>query len=331
MKTMRDWVNQRAASQRLVNQVQIMPNDNIEMQLEIMKAAVADPKWGAVSWKCYPAWRSDNYPAVGMPASGYFLDDPVGRRFIEHGLALGIPNFAVHKGLPIPGFDVVHNMPRDVGVVARDYKEANFIIYHSAIGAGSAFNALENFSGSTTEAFPYDPNDPMPRGSNALIRSLLDNGIAPGSNVYAELGSAWSNVMMDKVAAQHFIGKLLKFFGPDNVVWGTDCILNGSPQAQIEAFRMFTITPEYQEKYGYPELTKEVKAKIFGLNAARIFGIDPELRRCKVQQDSFSAERIQLDGEFGGRRHTVQPPLGPTNRRDFLLSARKSIAQGRPG
>ncbi len=38
-------------------------------------------------------------------------------------------------------------MPRDIGVVARDYTDANFIVYHSSIGAGSAFNALENFSG----------------------------------------------------------------------------------------------------------------------------------------------------------------------------------------
>jgi predicted TIM-barrel fold metal-dependent hydrolase len=331
MRNLRDWVNERAASQRLVNQVQIMPNDNLAMQLEIMQAAMEDPKWGAVSWKCYPAWRSDSYPSADGVARGYFLTDPVGRKFIETGLALGVPNFAVHKGLPIPGFDVEHNVPSDVGPVARDYPEANFIIYHSAIGTGTAFSLATSLNGPQTEGVPFNPDDPNPMGSNALIKSVLDAGLSPGSNVYAELGSAWSNVMKDAVAAQHLIGKLLRYIGEDNVVWGTDCILMGSPQSQIEAFRMFTITEEFQEKYGYPELTKEIKKKIFGLNAARIFKIDPEIRRCKVAKDSFAQTRERLDGEYGTRRFTAQPPLGPTDHASYLMSARRSIAQGRPG
>ena len=50
-----------------------------------------------------------------------------------------------------------------------------------------------------------------------LLKSLLDTGLVTengpkaGLNVYAELGSAWSNVMRDTVAAQHFLGKLLKY------------------------------------------------------------------------------------------------------------------------
>ena len=57
-------------------------------------------------------------------------------------------------------------------------------------------------------------------------------------------------------------------------MWGTDCIWYGSPQDQIAAFRAFEITPEFQERFGYPELTAERKAKILGLNALRVFGIE---------------------------------------------------------
>lgn len=331
MRKLRDWINARAASQRVVNQVQIMPNDNLPLQIEIMKMAMADPEWRAVSWKCYPAWRSDSYPSSEGHARGYFLTDPIGRKFIEAGLELGVPNFAVHKGLPIPGFDVEHNMPTDIGVVAKDYPEANFIVYHSGIGAGSAFNALTSFSGPNTERVPFDPDEENPTGVNSLIKSLLDNGIGPGGNVYAEMGSAWSNVMRDAVAAQHYIGKLLKYVGEDNIVWGTDCILTGSPQAQIEAFRAFTITQEFRDKYGYPELTADIKKKIFGLNAARIYRVDPDAKRCQVSGDSFASLGKRLDGEFGGRRWTAQPPLGPTDRRTFLTLARRHKAQGRPG
>jgi hypothetical protein len=79
-------------------------------------------------------------------------------------------------------------------------------------------------------------------------------------NVFAEMGSAWSNVMGDTVQSQHYIGKLLKYLGPDNIVWGTDCILGGSQQGQITLFRNFTITQEYQDKYGYPAITPATHA-----------------------------------------------------------------------
>ena len=57
------------------------------------------------------------------------------------------------------------------------------------------------------------------------------------------------------------LGKLLVAVGPDNVVWGTDSIWYGSPQTQIEAFRAFEITPEFQERFGYPALTPELKRR----------------------------------------------------------------------
>ena len=59
--------------------------------------------------------------------------------------------------------------------------------------------------------------------------------------------------------------------GTSNVLWGTDSIWYGSPQPQIEAFRVFEITPEYQDRFGYPALTPEVKRQILGRNAARLY------------------------------------------------------------
>jgi hypothetical protein len=38
---------------------------------------------------------------------------------------------------------------------------------------------------------------------------------------------------------------------------------------------MFQISKAFQDMYGYPELTQELKAKIFGLNAAKIYKINP--------------------------------------------------------
>src|SRR5207249_249614 len=81
--------------------------------------------------------------------------------------------------------------------------------------------------------------------------------------------------------AAHVLGKLLKFVGEDNVVWGTDCIFYGSPQDQIQAFRSFHISDEFQDRYGYPKLTREIKNKVLGLNAARLYGVEPITTRAR--------------------------------------------------
>lgn len=334
MRDLRDWLNEKARSQRVVNQVQIMPNDDIELQKDIMSMAVEDPDWRAVSWKAYPAWKSDTYKPDGYP-SGYFLTDKIGRQFIEHGLSLGINNFAIHKGLPIPGFDVEHNKTTDVGPMAKMHPEANLIIYHSGISAGCDSNKMA--CGAFLERKPFDPSNENPLGLDMLLKSLLDEeliteeGPTKGLNVYAELGSAWSNVMRDAIASQHFMGKLLKYVGEDNICWGTDCILGGSPQEQIEMFRAFEITPQFQEMFGYPAITKAMKAKIFGLNAARLYRVDPEAERCKLDKNALAQYKKRADEELGGRRFTQIPPLGPRTRREFIDSARIAMKKRHPG
>jgi predicted TIM-barrel fold metal-dependent hydrolase len=59
----------------------------------------------------------------------------------------------------------------------------------------------------------------------------------------------------------------------DHVMWGTDSCLWGNPQWQIDAFRKFQIPDQLVEGYGYPKLTPEIKAKVFGQNAARIWNL----------------------------------------------------------
>src|SRR5207249_9768001 len=126
--------------------------------------------------------------------------------------------------------------------------------------------------------------------------SLQEEGVGPNQNVYAELGSTWWNVMRSPTEAAHVLGKLLRYVGQDNVVWGTDSIWYGSPQDQIEAFRAFEITPEFQERFGYPALTKELKAKVLGLNGARLYKVDPVAGRCTFSRDELARLRPVLPG-----------------------------------
>jgi uncharacterized protein len=59
----------------------------------------------------------------------------------------------------------------------------------------------------------------------------------------------------------------------------------GPPHWQIEAFQTFTMPEELVVGRTYSQLTPEVKNKIFGENAARIFGIDIAAARQAIAGD----------------------------------------------
>jgi len=136
------------------------------------------------------------------------------------------------------------------------------------------------------------------RGVDALIKSVEDNGIGRNANVYAELGTTWRYVMRDPTTAAHLLGKLFKHIGEENVLWGSDALWYGSPQDQIQAFRSFQIAPALIEAHGYPELTPALKQKVFGLNGARVYGIDVPERRQKTETSKFTGSRPTDCGKF---------------------------------
>jgi predicted TIM-barrel fold metal-dependent hydrolase len=222
------------------------PSENAEH----MRRLVEEHKVQA--FKLYPVWSPDG--------AGYRMDDPAtGLRLLEQGLAAGLSVFAIHKGLPVTERAFVS--PIDIGPAAKAFPQATLLIYHSG------------YDPSRKEG-PYDPQ--AQTGVDALIRSLEENGIGKDGNVYAELGSVWRELMKDPEQAAHLMGKLLQHLGPDRILWGTDAIWYGSPQDQIQAFRTLEISQEFQERYGYPPLTDEVRRKIFGLNAARVYRVDAD-------------------------------------------------------
>ena len=75
------------------------------------------------------------------------------------------------------------------------------------------------------------------------------------------------------------------------MLWGTDSIWWGSPHWQIDALRRFTMPESLMKRFGHRPLTPDVKAQIFGLNAARVYGIDPNAHRNPVPPDYVSKLR----------------------------------------
>lgn len=92
----------------------------------------------------------------------------------------------------------------------------------------------------------------------------------------------------------HMLGQMIQTAGADHILWGTDSIWNGSPQSQIERLRRLRMKDELIEKYGYPELTGEIKNQILGLNAARLFGIDLEAELKKIKTDKLTLIRDEF-------------------------------------
>ncbi len=254
-------------------------------------------RWGVSAWKTYTQY--------GPGGRGYFLSDEVGTRFIEKARKLGVKVICVHKGLPFGSRSYEHSQCSDVGVVAKRYPDVKFLIYHSGFVTGVREQAYDH-------AAKRD-------GIDTLIRSLIDNGVKPGSNVYAELGSTWRFLMREPEQAAHALGKLITHCGPDNVLWGTDSIWYGSPQDQIQAFRTFQIAPALRAQHGYPEITPSLRAKIFGLNGAKVYGLSVDKVKRFTHRDHVARERAAY------REHPEPSFLtyGPKTRRGFLDLAGK--------
>ncbi len=106
------------------------------------------------------------------------------------------------------------------------------------------------------------------------------------TNVYMELGSTFGlMVITHPMLCAHVLGMVIQAFGADHVLWGTDSIWWGSPQWQIEALRRLEMPEQLSKRFGYAPLTPEVKRQIFGLNAARLYGVDPAAKRNPIPND----------------------------------------------
>lgn len=256
------------------------------------------------AWKCYTQWGPDG--------RGFFLSDArTGIPFIEKARRLGIKNICVHKGIPFGQRSYEHSTCIDIGPIAARYPDVNFLVYHSGYVPG-------------VKEGPYDAN--RRDGIDGLIRSVLDAGLGHGSNVYAELGTTWRLLMRDPTEAAHAIGKLVKYLGEDNVLYGSDSVWYGSPQDQIQAFRVFEISAEFQERFSYSAMTAALRSKIFGLNAARVYAIAPEEVQKRAASDPLADSRENYRNNPSPHFRTY----GPRTRAAYFdfLRARKDSSIG---
>jgi hypothetical protein len=196
-----------------------------------------------------------------------------------------IPGFnciCVHKGLAHGMADIPeYGHPADMPPACTDFPGLNFITYHSCI------------KDSFFDYFAWQQVVAAERGDSNAIRVVQGHPVPDISwttefaditgkfkNSYAELGSTFaSSVINFPTLWAHIIGQLLMFKGEDQIIFGSDSLWYGTPQWQLEAFWRFQIPEQIRKKWHYPQISEAAKRKILGLNAARLYGLDPDVKK----------------------------------------------------
>ena len=187
----------------------------------------------ASQFKNIAAWKV--YPAGNANTRLHLRTD-----FLESVRKTPIKLVAAHRGLAGNGGYSHPGSPDDVVRAALMFPDIKFLMYHSG------------FESAGEENHPYVDMGEQTRGVDRFVKAMLwaqeQNGGKPLENVYADLGTTWSRVMGNQSTASHLIGKLLKYVGPDKVLFGTDALNVGTPHAsQLAAMRTFDILPALKE------------------------------------------------------------------------------------
>jgi predicted TIM-barrel fold metal-dependent hydrolase len=250
---------------------------------DIAEEVAAMPDWleryKPSAWKVYTPGRAG---PKGW-TDGWMLDDHAyGVPFLERVRGLGLKRLCIHKG--ISGL-ADNGSPRDIGPSARAFPDIDFLVYHSGFEFPGQKSPVEG---------PY-AEETASIGVNRLIHSCLQAGVPRGGNVYPELGTTWFGLVRTPISACHVLGKLIKYFGEDNVIWGSDSIWYGSQQPLIDAFRAIQIPDWMCEAFGYEKLTPRVREKILGGNAARVYGIDLPKVEAEMATDDLQWAKLLLE------------------------------------
>jgi hypothetical protein len=288
-------LNDMAGSQRALCQGNLAPNHYWDKVKNVVdKAATIDQmerelhEYNISSWK----WYCHSDP--GRTGNGFQLDDENSQWFYEESRKRGMKLISVHKGYSYQSRTLGHLAnPKDVEKAALNNPDFNFVVYHSAIEHGPN-------EPNWAEADKFDPTTGDFEWHNILMDIKKRN--PKMNNVYCEIGSFFGVlVIANPIMCMHGIGKNIKHYGADHVIWGTDCLWWGSPQWVIDAFKRFQITDEFCEKFGYKPLTKEDKAKIFGLNAARLYKVDVKAKRSQFPNDTLDKLKAEYIDKGGVR------------------------------
>ncbi|MCZ7631389.1 MAG: amidohydrolase family protein [Microthrixaceae bacterium] len=180
---------------------------------------------------------------VYQPEDSGPLDDPGMWPFYEKACELGIP-LTVHTGMaytyPQPS---AHTHPDTLDKILIDFPELRIIAYHMA--------------------WPH---------TEELIGLA-----AKHEHLYLSLSGVVGWYERSPYRGYHAIGTALQWVEPSKIVMGLDLPFVDTKRV-VDWVRNLQMPDELQEKYGYGEITSEIRAGILGVNLARLTGIDTTRR-----------------------------------------------------
>ena len=280
-------VNGLARSRRIISHGLFSP-DMGKSDLEAMHRQFEQMKVEA--WKGYPG-----QPLADGSVGWWMDDEKVAYPSYEYSKKIGIKNICVHKGLPLPGWEVDHSSPKDVEKAARDFPDLNFLIYHAGFkGVRDAMPAVQDDFKTVTN-IPWVTDLCAMRKRNPKM-----------TNVYMDLGTTFGmTVITQPKLCAYMLGLMIQAFDENHVLWGTDSIWWGSPQWQIEALKRLQMPEDLMKRFGFKPLTDKVKEKIFGLNSAGVYGIDVKAKMNAIPSDYVSKLKAKYRAE-GARPSNTQ-------------------------
>ncbi len=171
------------------------------------------------------------------------LNDPRMWPFYEKAQELGIP-LTIHLGMAYePPHMTKYTLPILLDDVLTDFPDLKVIAYHLG--------------------WPYHEE--------------LFGLAGKHKNLYISITGIIGWLERARYRGYHYIGEALEWAGPDKIVMGLDLPFNDMKRI-VDFIRNLEIPEELQEKWGYPAITDEIRAKILGLNLARLAKIEPTKR-----------------------------------------------------
>lgn len=183
------------------------------------------------------------------------MTTPEAYRFLEECQKLGIVNIHVHKG---PTIYPLNKDAFDVGDIdepASEFTDLRFIVEHGGI----------------------------PRIEDFCFIAAQD------TNVYAGLAVIMALINLRPRYFGELMAHMLFWLGPDRLLFGSDYAI-WEPKWIIDKFMAYEMPEDLKAEFNV-DLTLEVKEKILGLNAARLYNLDVPAHTDKIKGDTFAQRR----------------------------------------
>jgi predicted TIM-barrel fold metal-dependent hydrolase len=208
-----------------------------------------------VGLKLYP----NSYTADGVV--GWLMDDPeIAFPLFQRALDLGLKAIAIHKALPLGPVPMRHYRMDDIDAAAAAFPDLQFEVVHGGF------------------AFVEETAFQLARFSNVWVN------LETTSNLAVARPAAFERVMAGLIT--HAGASAL-----DRIVWASGAsVLHPEPPLRWFWDR-FQFSQEMREREGLPEITKEIKRKILGLNYLRMHGLDAGGLAKNIEGDEFAVER----------------------------------------